>query len=303
MTLKPARDLLSAAANAYLEDRAMTMGAAIAYYTVFSLAPVLILVIAVAGLAFGHEAAEGAIVDELGGLLGRDGARALQAMIRGAADRGSGIAATVVGLVTLAVAATSVFAELQGSLNVIWKAAPSPRSAVWDIVRVRLLSLSLIVALGFLLLVFLVVSAALTAFAGYLERVFPGLDVLMRLINMAVSFAVTAALFAMVYKMLPDTRIAWGDVWIGAAVTALLFTVGKLLIGLYIGSSNVASTYGAAGALVVILIWVYYSAQIFLFGAEFAKVYAERYGTRVRRGRRGAHDGDERAQEAGRDRA
>jgi membrane protein len=286
MTLKEARDVLLAAVNAWVEDRAPSMGAAIAYYTVFSLAPILILVIAVAGVAFGEEAAEGAIVAQLRELLGRQGAAAVQTMIASAGRGGADWVASIISIALLAFAATTVFGELQASLNVVWKAAPRPGSPVMAVVRVRLISLSLVVGIGFLLLVSLVVSAALTAFAGYLFSIFPYLNVVMRILNFALSFGVTTALFAMIYKLLPDTRIAWADVWIAALVASILFTFGKFAISLYIGSSNVTSTYGAAAALVIVLIWVYYSAQIFLFGAEFAKVYAERHGSHRDRRRR-----------------
>jgi membrane protein len=289
MTLKEARDVLLAAVNAWIEDRAPSMGAAIAYYTVFSLAPILILVIAIAGLVFGEQAAEGAVVAQLRELLGSQGAAAVQTMLTSAEQGGAGWTASIISLALLAFAATTVFGELQASLNVIWKAAPRPGSPVVAVIRVRLISLSLVIGIGFLLLVSLVVSAALTAFAGYLYSIFPYLNVLMRILNFALSFGVTTALFAMIYRLLPDTRIAWADVWTAALMASFLFTAGKFAISLYIGSSNVASTYGAAAALVVVLIWVYYSAQIFLFGAEFAKVYAERFGTRRRRRRRGRH--------------
>jgi membrane protein len=287
MRLKEARDVLLGAVNAWMDDRAPSMGAAIAYYTVFSLAPILILVIAIAGVAFGEEAAEGAIVAQLRELLGRQGATAVQTMIASAGRGGAGWVASIISLALLAFAATTVFGELQAALNVIWKAAPRPGSPVVSVIRARLISLSLVVGIGFLLLVSLVVSASLTAFAGYLYSVFPYLNVVMRVLNFALGFGVTTALFAMIYKLLPDTKIAWADVWIAALMASFLFTFGKFAISLYIGSSNVASTYGAAAALVIVLIWVYYSAQIFLFGAEFAKVFAERYGTRRRHRRWG----------------
>jgi membrane protein len=289
VTLAETRALVVAAVNSWLEDRAPSMGAAIAYYTVFSLAPMLILVISVAGLLHDETAAEGAVVAQMRELLGPQGAGALQTMLASAGRGQGGVIASAMGLALLAVAATTVFGELQGSLNVIWKAAPRPGSPVATLIRIRLISLSLIIGIGFLLLVTLVISAALTALAGYLYSIFPYLNVVMRVVNFALSFAVTTALFAMIYKALPDTRVAWGDVWIAALTASFLFTIGKFAISLYIGSSNVASTYGAAGALVIILVWVYYSAQIFLFGAEFSKVYAERYGSRRWRWRRRRH--------------
>lgn len=291
MTFREARELVVAAVNGWLEDRAPSMGAAIAYYTVFSLAPILILVIAVAGLVFGEAAAEGALVAQLRELLGPQGASAVQGMIASAGQGERSLRASVLSMVLLGIAATTVFAELQASLNVIWKAAPRPGSPVTTLIRIRLISLSLIVGIGFLLLATLVVSTALTALADYLNRIFPYLNVVMGVVNFALSFGVTTVLFAMIYKVLPDTRIAWRDVWIAAITASLLFSLGRFVISLYIGSSEVASTYGAAGALVIVLIWVYYSAQIFLFGAEFSKVYAEHHGSRRGRWRLRRHRG------------
>ncbi len=269
-------DLWRAAVVGWQADRAKSMGAALAYYTVFSLAPILILVIAVAGMAFSQAAAEGAIVEQLGDLMGREGAAALQAMIKNASHRRAGLIATFLGLGTLLLAATAVFGELQAALNVIWKVKPGTHKRLTSLVRARLLSLSLILAIGFLLLVSLVLSAALSAFGHYLNGIFPGLPVMLRALHFALSFLMTSVLFGMMFKILPDAPVHWQDVWIGAMTTALLFSFGKYLIGLYIGSSNVASTYGAAGALVIILLWIYYSAQILLFGAEFTKACADR---------------------------
>jgi membrane protein len=280
VTLSETQALVVAAVNSWLEDRAPSMGAAIAYYTVFSLAPMLILVISIAGLLYDETAAQGAVMAQMRELLGPQGAGAVQTMLASAGRGQGGVIASAVGLTLLALAATTVFGELQASLNVIWKAAPRPGSPVTTLIRIRLVSLALIVGIGFLLLVTLVISASLTALAGYLYSIFPYLDLVMRVVNFALSFGVTTALFAMIYKVLPDTHIGWGDVWIAALTTSFLFTIGKFAISLYIGSSDVASTYGAAGALVIILVWVYYSAQIFMFGAEFSKVYAERYGSR-----------------------
>ena len=286
LTLRQYYELVLNAAYAWSEDRAPSMGAAIAYYTIFSLAPILILVIAIAGFVLGEEAAQGAIMAQLTGLFGPQGAAAVQTMLANNHQDGSNIIATVVALLLLAVAATTVFGELQASLNVIWKARPGTRSVPVELIKSRLIGLSLIVALGFLLLVSLVVSAALTALASYLNSVFPDLSVIMRFVNIAISLLVTTALFALVYKILPDTRVEWRDVLIASVTAALLFTLGKFVISLYIGSSSVTSTYGAAGALVTILIWVYYSAQIVLFGAEVAKTYASMFGSRRQRRRR-----------------
>ena len=270
--MRKAWDFLLAILNNFIADRAMTRGAAIAYYTTFSLAPILLLVIAIAGLVFGEEAVRGAIMSELGGLMGGEGAKALEDMVQSASDTGSGIAATTISVILLVIAATSVLAELQDALNVIWNAPPLKISGWWSLIRARLLSLALIGAIAFLLLASLAVSAALTAFGKY----FAGAEgsALLETLNFVVSFLVLTGLFALVYKILPDRRLAWRDVGVGAAVTAALFTIGKFLIGLYLGTTDLASSYGAAGAFILVLVWVYYSAQIFLLGAEFTKVYA-----------------------------
>jgi membrane protein len=267
--------LCQKAVYGWLDDRAPTMGAAIAYYTVFSLAPMLVMVIAIAGLAFGQQAAEGALFGELADLVGSESAAAVQAMLRSASSTRSGIFATAVGVSTLIIAATAVLGELQSALNLIWKAPPSGGLSLWHLVKSRLVSLSVILVIGFLLLVSLVISTALAAFSDYLDWVLPGLVTILDIVHLTLSFAFTTVLFAMIFKILPDKPVEWEEVWLGAAVAALLFTVGKHLISLYIGSSNIASTYGAAGALIIILVWVYYSVQILLLGAEFAKAYTD----------------------------
>jgi membrane protein len=274
-TLAASLDVCRAAAAGWLADRAPSMGAAMAYYMVFSLAPMLILVIAIAGLVFGQAAAQGAIVEQLGDLIGVEGAAALQAMIASAGHKRAGIIATLVGTGTLLIASTAVFGELQAALNVIWKVQRSRRRALIEAAREQLLSLSLILALGFLLLVSLILDAALSGFGHYLDGVFPGLPLMLRILHLALSFGMMSALFGTIFKILPDAPVAWQDVWVGAMATALLFSVGKYLIGLYIGSSNIATTYGAAGALVIVLVWIYYSAQILLFGAELTKACAD----------------------------
>jgi membrane protein len=258
----------------FIADRAMTRGAAIAYYTTFSLAPLLLIVIAIAGLVFGHDAVQGAIFGELRGLIGGQGAGLLEQLIKSASNPGSGIVATVASVILLLLGATTVLAELQDALNVIWNAPPLKISGLWSWLRSRLLSLALIGAVAFLLMVSLAISAALTAFGGIIA----GADasVLLEALNFLVSFAVLTLLFALVYKILPDRHLPWRHVLVGAAVTALLFTIGKFAIGVYLGASNMASSYGAAAALIIVLIWVYYSAQIFLLGAEFTKAFAQR---------------------------
>lgn len=263
--------------SGFIEHEDLTRGAAIAYYTIFSIAPLLIIVIAIAGLVFGHDAAEGAIVGQLSGLIGKQSAEILQSMIQSASHQATGIFATIIGVGTLLLTATGAFTEIQSALNAIWRAAPSV--GLSDLVRARLVSLGLVATLGFLMLISLVVSAGLTALGGYLNDLFPGASILMSLLNSAISLALISALFAAIYKILPDKPIAWTDVGVGSLVTAILFTIGKSLIALYIGSSSIASSYGAAGALLIILLWVYYSTQIFLLGAEYTRAYAERHGS------------------------
>ncbi len=261
----------------YIDDGALSKGAAIAYYTIFSIAPLLIICIAIAGLVFGQKAAQGAIVGELQDLMGKQGAEAVQTMLASAGNKSSGILATVIGLVTLLITATGVLGEMQSSLNAIWKA--QGQSGVTGLLRARAASLGLIAALGFLLIVSLVASTVLTAVGSYLNAFVPGARVILGVVNFVVSFLLISVLFAAVYKILPDRQLRYKDVAVGALVTAFLFTVGKTLIGLYIGSSTVASSYGAAGALVIVLLWIYYSSQIFLLGAEFTKVWASHHGS------------------------
>lgn len=268
-------NLCKTAAYGWLDDHAATMGAAIAYYTVFSLAPILVMVIGVAGLAFGREAAEGALFGELAELIGPESAVAVQAMLRSASGTRSGIVATAIGIGALIIAATAVFVQLQSALNVIWKAPASGDLGVWYLLKSRLLSLSVILVIGFLLLASLVISTVLAAFSDYLDRVLAGLAIILRIIHVIFSFGFTMVLFATMFKILPDHPVEWEEVWLGAAIAALLFTIGKHLISLYIGSSNMGSTYGAAGAVIIVLVWVYYSTQILLLGAEFAKAHSD----------------------------
>ncbi|VWX63657.1 Membrane protein [Burkholderiales bacterium 8X] len=273
-------DLCKQAVTSWKADYAPSMGAALAYYTIFSVAPLLLIVISVAGLVFGEDAARGEIMSQLSGLMGVDGARAVQGMLEAVNKPAEGIVATVIGLVLLVVGATTVFGELQDALDRIWRApARDTQSGLLTLLRVRLLSFSMIMGIGFLLMVSLVASAALAALSKWWAPVFGGWAVLAQGVNFVFSFAMVTIGFALIYKIMPRVRIQWRDVWVGAAVTALLFTVGKHLIGLYIGKSSVASGYGAAGSLVVVLVWVYYSAQIFLLGAEFTWVYAHQYGS------------------------
>lgn len=282
--------LIKASIASWRKDHASSMGGALAYYTLFSIAPVLIIVIAVAGFFLGPEAARGEIVAQLQGLLGTDGAAAVQALLESASKPEEGLLATITSVLLLLLGATTIFAELQSDLDRIWRAETKPISGLWAFLRARILSFGMVLVLAFLLLVSLVVSAALSALGKWWGGWFEGWAVLLEVLNFAVSFAITTGLFALIYKLLPRAEIAWHDVWIGAAVTALLFAVGKFLIGLYIGRSGVASGFGAAGSFVVLLVWVYYSTQIFLLGAEFTWVYAHARGSRRGRDRPGARE-------------
>ena len=256
------------------------LGAAISYYTIFALAPILIVAIAIAGFAFGADAVRGEIVGQIEGLVGHSGAVAVQSMLEGASSHSSGIVATVVGLLTLFLGATGLFLELQTALNLIWRVKPKTDAGVRGMLRQRAVSFGLVIGVGFLLLVSLVVSAALAALDKYFGNVFPGYVVLGQALNVVVSLAVVTLLFAMVYKTLPDVKLQWRDVWAGSVVTAGLFTIGKYLIGLYLGTSTTASSYGAAGSVVVLLLWVNYSSQIVLLGAEFTRAWVQRAGVK-----------------------
>jgi membrane protein len=272
--------LLRDAAVAWSEDRAPRMGAALSYYTVFSLSPLLLIGSSGAGLVFGPDAARGEIFGQLRDLLGPEGARVVESMLQSVNKPAQGWLGTAAGVVLSLIGATTVFAELQSSLDQIWR-ADAPRSAgIWAWLRARVLSFGLIMGIGFLLMVSLVFSAAVAALHAWWSPIFGNWAVLMQGVNVVAGYLMTTGMFAMIYKIIPSRSIAWRDVWVGAAVTALLFTLGRTLIGLYIGTSGVSSGFGAAGSLVVLLLWVYYSAQIFLFGAEFTWVYAHARGSR-----------------------
>jgi len=274
--------LLKATFYEWSEDKAPRLGAALAYYSVFSIGPLLVIAIAVARLIFGKEAAQGEVVDEIKGTVGEPVALALQQMLATASDPGWGTGAAIIGIVTLLFGASGVFGQLQDALNTIWKVEPKPGRGIWGIIQDRFLSLTMVLGTGFLLLVSLVITATLSALSASLSDLMPGGTYVWQPVNLVVSFGVITMLFAMIYRFLPDAQVAWRDVWIGAAITAGLFSLGKFLLGWYLGQSNVTSAYGAAGSLVVILLWVYYSSQILLFGAEFTRVYAEQYGLGVR---------------------
>ena len=281
MNPKTVYELCRKSINAWIDDFAPSMGAAIAYYTMFSLAPLLVIVIAVAGAVFGREAVQGEIAEQLGGLIGRDAAVAVQAMVASASEPGKGLVAGLISVGVLLVGATTVFAELQSALDRIWHVPEREKpQGIWAVLRARLLSFGLIMALAFLLMVSLVVSAVVTAFGTWAGALMPGAALLLGALNIAVSLAMTTVLFAMIYKFMPSAPIGWHDVWVGAIATAVLFEIGKALISLYLGKSGVTESYAAAGSLVVVLAWVYYAAQIFLLGAEFTKVHANMHGNR-----------------------
>ena len=264
----------------FSQDFAPSMGAALAYYTVFSIAPLLIIAIAVAGFVFGENAARGEVFAQLRGLIGDQGAAAIEATVKSASQTGSGTFAAIAGIVVLLVGATSVFAELQSDLDRIWGSPKPAKPGIWGMLRGRVLSFGMVLGIGFLLLVSLLLSAALSALGHVWRGALPGGDMFVQVINFIVGFLIITGLFALIYKVLPRCDIDWADVWIGATVTSLLFSIGKSLIGLYLGRSSVASSFGAAGSLVIVLLWVYYSAQIFLLGAEFTRTYSYRHGTR-----------------------
>ena len=267
--------------EAWSDDYVPSMGAALAYYTLFSLAPLLLIVIAIAGLVFGQDAARGEIEAQLRTLMGEGSALAVQEMLTSVRKPAEGITATIIGVCLLLIGATTVFGELQDTLNRIWKVPVRSKVGGWvALVRSRLLSFGMVMALGFLLVVSLVFSAALAVAGRWWGPFFGEWQMLATVADALSSFIVVAILFAFIYKTMPTVHIKWGDVWVGAVVTAVLFTLGKSLIGLYIGHSGAVTGFGAAGSLVVVMLWVYYSAQIFLIGAEFTWIYANTFGSR-----------------------
>ena len=280
MSIKHIWVLIKTTFSSWLDDYAPSMGAALAYYTLFSIAPLLLIVISTAGLVFGEDAVRGEIFAQLRDLMGDQGAQAVQSLLASVSEPKKGIAGTVIGVVLLVVGATSVLGELQDALDRIWRVPQKDRKGgVVTLIQTRLLSLGIILGIGFLLIVSLVFNAAIAALGKWWGPFFSNLEILATALNFFVSLMFLSTLFAMLYKLMPRVRIQWGDVWAGAAVTALLFTVGKLLIGIYIGKSAISSGFGAAGSLVIVLVWVYYSAQIFLLGAEFTRVYSQAHGS------------------------
>jgi membrane protein len=274
--------MFGSALRAWWDDDALRLGASLAYYTLFAIAPILLVATAVAGMVFGAEAVRGEIVDQLDQLVGREGALAVQSLLEGASTRRTGIVATVFGSIAFVVAATGAFLELQSALNTIWRVKVRPGINLKAFLLDRVRSFGLVVAVGFLLMVSLAVTAALAALNGWLARRAPSMPLLWSGVSMLVSLVVTTGLFAMLFRFLPDVHLRWSDVTTGAVVTAVLFTIGQQLIGLYLGQSSMASSYGAAGSVMILLLWVYYSCQILLLGAEFTRVYAQRHGRKLR---------------------
>lgn len=279
--MRSAWSLLRQTVNDWLAVKAPQLGAALAFYSALSLAPLLVIALGVAALVFGADVARGQVVNELQSLVGDKGGQAIKDMIDSASQRGAGVLATTLSGITLLLGASGVFGQLQSSLNDIWGVKPKSGRGVWGIVRDRFLSFAMVMGVAFLLLVSLILTAALSSLSALAPQLPDAFQWLAQGANFAVSFVVITLLFALIIKLLPDVRMAWRDVWLGAVVTAALFTVGKQLIGLYLGHSSMASSYGVAGSFVVLLVWMYYSAQILFFGAELTQVYANRYGSHI----------------------
>lgn len=272
--------LLKAAVDAWISDNVPRLGAALSFFTVFAISPLFIIIVFIASFWLDKTAVQGDLLNEVGTLVGKQGAEAMASLLRTAVPHSQGVVASAVAIGTLLVTATGVFIELQSDLNTIWGVEPRPGFGVWGFIKDRLLSFAMVLGIGFLLLVSLIVSAGLQAALKYFGTAAPGQSFVWVVLNGAISFVVITLLFALIFKVLPDVRIAWRDVWVGAATTAFLFTAGKFLIGLYLGQSAAISAYGAAGSIVLILLWVYYSAQILFFGAELTQAYANQFGAR-----------------------
>ena len=278
--LRDISNLLRQTISGFIRDEALTRGAAIAFYSVTSLAPILLIVVSVAGLIFGKDAARGAIVHQFGALIGGQTAEFIQAILASASDKTAGALSSFFGVITLLITASGVFGEMQTTLNKIWK-TELHATTMSGLLKARAASLGLVVAMGFLLTVSLAISAGLAAFSQYLTAILPWSSLVLGFVNTALSFLLIAALFGAIFKVLPDRHLEWRDVTVGAAASSFLFAIGKYLIALYLGSSNVATAFGAAGSLILLLFWVYYSVQIFLLGAEFTKAYANGHGSHV----------------------
>ena len=267
------------------EDKASRLSAALAYYTIFSLAPMLLIIIAVTGLFWARDVVQTQVLNQIEGLVGAEGRAFIADLLTGASNPARGVVATIVGIITLLWGALGVFNELHNALNTIWEVKEEETAgfveAVKKVIFGRLLSFSMLLGIGFLLLVSLVISAGLSAVQETIGNAIPVSEILLQIVNLIISIGVITVLFALIFKFLPDAEIAWRDVWLGAFVTSILFSIGKFVIGLYLGNSSVGSSFGAAGSLVVLLLWIYYSAQILLFGAEFTQVYANNYGSKI----------------------
>jgi membrane protein len=281
LNVREAWSLVKESVTAWSDDYAPSMGAALSYYTLFSIAPLLLIAVSVSGLVFGPEAARGEIFGQLKDLMGAEGAQAVERLLQNANQPREGVIGTITGVAVLLLGATTVFNELQNDLDRIWRVPEKAKpKGLWNLLRTRLLSFGMVLGVAFLLMVSLVMSAALAALGKWWAPAFAGWEVLAHLVDLAVSFSLMTVVFAMIYKFMPTARVGWRDVWVGAAVTSALFAVGKFAIGLYLGRAGIGSAFGAAGSLVVVMVWVYYSAQIFLLGAEFTRVYAHAHGSR-----------------------
>ncbi|NMF65158.1 YihY/virulence factor BrkB family protein [Brasilonema octagenarum UFV-E1] len=281
MNLKAVVELFQETFQEWSKDKASRLAAALSYYTIFSIAPLLIIVIAIVGAVFGEAAAQDAIRQQLEGLVGRDGAGVIQEAIKNANQPRAGIIASIISVIVLLFGATGLFTELQDALNTIWEVQPKPGRVMKNIVRQRVTSFAMVLVIGFLLLVSLVISGVLVGLVGYFRNVLPGVDFIWQFVNFLLGFVITTLLFGLIFKVLPDVKITWNDVLIGAALTSFLFSIGRYVLGQYLGNGSFGSAYGAAGSVVVILAWVNYAAQILFFGAEFTQVYARKYGSRI----------------------
>lgn len=276
MNLRLVWRILRAACSAWVCDNAPRLSAALAFYTILSVAPLLVIVTAIAGAVFGKDAASGQLVDQLSGILGQSGAEVVKSVIEKSDHPAEGTVASIIGVATLLLGASGVFCELQGALNTIWKVTPKQGRGILGTIRDRFLSFGMVLTVGFLLMVTLIIATALAAFGNFLEGHFPGFSMIMQVANSILSFSLVTALFAMIFKFLPDVQIGWRDVWLGALVTAFLFTIGKYCIAFYLGNTGVATPFGAAGSLVAFVLWIYYSSLILFFGVELTQVTVSR---------------------------
>ena len=282
LRIKSTFRLLKEAVKEWQEDKVSLLAAALAYYTVFSITPLLVIAIAIAGAVFGRDAARGEILEQINSLVGEQGAQAIEVGLNNANQPELSSVASIISVVVLLIGASGVFAQLQEALNTVWDVKAKPDQGIWNFIRKRLLSFGMVLAIGFLLLVSLILSAVLSGVSKLQINLLPGITPVWQLLNFAISFGFITLLFALIYYYLPDVKILWKDVWIGAIMTALLFSIGKFAIGLYLGRGSLGSAYGAAGSLIVFLAWVFYSAQILLFGAELTQVYARKRGRSIR---------------------